>query len=137
MSAILHKTLARDVGDLIGLAPEVDDFLPRHAVSPAAVARVRVVLEEVILNLINHGTGWVTGVIDVRVEVEPGRVVVVIEDDCAPFDPRSAPEFDKTRPLEERSAGGMGIQLVRSLAAEMDYQQLPGRNRLRVVVASP
>jgi anti-sigma regulatory factor (Ser/Thr protein kinase) len=137
MSTTLHKTLRADVADLIALGPEVEAFLGRHAVPSQAVVKVRVALEEMILNLINHATGLAGSLIDVRLEVEPGRVVVLIEDDGDPFDPRSAPAFDTTQPLEERRAGGMGIQLVRGFVTEMHYERLSGRNRLRLAIARP
>jgi anti-sigma regulatory factor (Ser/Thr protein kinase) len=136
MSTTLHKTLRPDVADLIALGPEVETFLGRHGVSSDAVVKVRVALEEMILNLINHAAGLAGSLIDVRLEVEPGRVVILIEDEGASFDPQSAPVLDTTQPLEERRAGGMGIQMVRSLVAEMDYERLSGRNRLRLVIAS-
>ena len=137
MSTTLHKTLRPDVADLIALGPEVEAFLGRHGVPSHAVMKVRVALEEMILNLINHATGLDGSLIDVRLEAEPGRVVALIEDEGDPFDPRSAPEFDTTQPLEERRPGGMGIQLMRSLVAEMHYERLSGRNRLRLVIARP
>jgi serine/threonine-protein kinase RsbW len=137
MSATFHKALPAEVAALIALGPEVEDFLGRHGVAPQTVAKVLVVLEEAILNLINHATGLAGSPIDVRLEAEPGRVVLLIEDVGDPFDPRSAPAPDPHRPLEERRAGGMGIQLVRSYAAEVQYERLPGRNRLRLVIASP
>ena len=137
MSATLHKTLHVNVADLIALGPEVEDFLARQGVPSETVVKVRVVLEEMILNLINHATGLDGSLIDVRLEAEPGRVVALIEDEGDPFDPRSAPEFDTTQPLEERRPGGMGIQLMRSLVAEMHYERLSGRNRLRLVIARP
>jgi serine/threonine-protein kinase RsbW len=137
MSDPFHKSLNKDVGDLIALAPEVEDFLARRGVAAGAVIKVRVALEEIILNLIKHATGSASRRIDVGLEVEAGRVVLVIEDDGAPFDPRSAPEFDRDRPLEARRPGGMGLQVVRSLADEIHYERLPARNRLRLVVARP
>jgi anti-sigma regulatory factor (Ser/Thr protein kinase) len=134
MSATFHKALRADVADLIALGPEVEDFLARRAVPSAAVAKVRVALEEMILNLINHATGLGDSLIDVRLEAGPGRVVVVIEDEGDPFDPRSAAPLDTSQPLEQRRAGGMGIQLVRGFAAEMNYERIAARNRLRLVI---
>jgi serine/threonine-protein kinase RsbW len=135
MSTTLHKTLRPDVADLIALGPEVEAFLGRHGVPSHAVMKVRVALEEMILNLINHATGLAGSPIDVRLEAEPGRVIVWIEDEGDPFDPRSVPQFDTTQPLEARRAGGMGIALVRGFVSEMHYERLSGRNRLRLVIA--
>jgi len=137
MSTALHKTLRADIADLVALGPEVEASLGRHGVPSEVVARARVVLEEMVLNLINHATGLAGSPIDVRLEAERGWVVVLIEDEGDPFDPQSAPALDTTQPLEERRAGGMGIQLVRGLVAEMQYERLSGRNRLRLVIACP
>ena len=65
------------------------------------------------------------------------RILIRIADDSAPFDPRSAPEFDKTKTLEERRPGGMGIQIVRNLVSEIHYERLADRNYLGLVVANP
>jgi len=111
-------------------------FCAEQHVPPAAAFKVRLVLEELVLNLIDHATGSATDRIDVYIGIEPGRVVLALEDDGNPFDPRAAPAFDKTKPLEERSPRGMGIHLVRSMAEEMDYARVGDRNRLRVVVKS-
>jgi serine/threonine-protein kinase RsbW len=136
MSTAFHKTLGKDVADVVALGSEVKEFLERSGASERAIFKVRLALEEMLLNLIEHATGSRTQRIDVRVDVEPERVVIVIEDDGDPFDIRSAPEFDKSRPLEERQPRGMGIQLVRSLIDEMHYERLHSRNHLRLTVAA-
>jgi anti-sigma regulatory factor (Ser/Thr protein kinase) len=117
------------------VAAEVETFCAASGLPAAAGSRVRVVLEELVLNLIDHATGWATGRIGVRIEVGPERVEVEVEDDAAPFDPRSAPAFDPARPLGERGPRGMGIHLVRSLAEGIEYERAGGRNRLRVTIA--
>jgi anti-sigma regulatory factor (Ser/Thr protein kinase) len=123
------------VDEYLACAAEVEDYVSQARLSPALVFKVRLVLEELVLNLIEHGTGSPTGRIDLRIDIEPIGVVLALEDDGDPFDPRSAPPFDKTRPLEERAPRGMGIQLVRSLTQEMAYDRAGPRNRLRVVIA--
>jgi anti-sigma regulatory factor (Ser/Thr protein kinase) len=136
MNATFQKSLRQDVADVMALGPEVNAFLERHGASKEAVFKVRLALEEMLLNLIDHATGSVTQCIAVQVDIEADRIVIVIEDDSDPFDIRSAPAFDKSRPLEERRPRGMGIQLVRSLMDEISYERLPSRNRLRLVVAA-
>jgi anti-sigma regulatory factor (Ser/Thr protein kinase) len=136
MHPTFKRTFARSVSEYQTVAAEVKAFLAEQHVPWAAAFKVRLVLEELILNLIDHATGSATDRIDVCIGIEPGRVVLVLEDDGNPFDPRSAPAFDKAKPLEERSPRGMGIHLVRSMAEEMDYARVGDRNRLRVVVKS-
>jgi serine/threonine-protein kinase RsbW len=137
MSDTFQKTLTKAEADLIALLPEAEAFLKRHGASAGATSRVLIVLEEMILNLVKYATASATPDVEVRLEVADDRVVVQIADDGAPFDPRGAPEFDKTKPLEERRPGGMGIQIVRNLAREIHYERLAGRNHLRLVLANP
>jgi anti-sigma regulatory factor (Ser/Thr protein kinase) len=129
------RTLAPTLDDYRPVAQEVEAFCAASGLPAAARSRVRVVLEELVLNLIDHATGWAAGRIGVRIEAGSARVVVELEDDAAPFDPRSAPAFDPPRAPEERGPRGMGIHLVRSLAQAIEYERAGGRNRLRVAVA--
>jgi anti-sigma regulatory factor (Ser/Thr protein kinase) len=129
------RTLSRDVDEYLAVAGEVERFCAEHGLPRAVSFKVRLVLEELVLNLIEHATGTATGRIDIRIEGEGSRVVLVVEDDGDPFDPRSAPVFDNTLPIEERGPRGMGIHLVRSVSEEMAYEQIGSRNRLRVVIA--
>ena len=61
-----------------------------------------------------------------------GAAVLIVEDDGAPFDPlaRSKPRTDQ--PLAERAIGGLGIHLVRELAARLTYERSAGKNRIRL-----
>jgi serine/threonine-protein kinase RsbW len=135
MTSTYQRTFDRKLSDYLPVAEEVEAFCAQHDLPRTTHSRVRVVLEELVLNLIDHATGAVTGRLDLRIDVEPTRVVIVLEDDATPFDLRSAPPFDKNRPLEQRGSRGMGIQLVRSMTQEMDYERVDSRNRLRVVIA--
>jgi serine/threonine-protein kinase RsbW len=131
----IQRTLSRNLTDYLAVAGEVEQFCADNRLPRAVSFKVRLVLEELVLNLIEHAVGSATDRIDLRLELEPGGIVLALEDDGAPFDPRSAPPFDKTRPLEERGPRGMGIHLVRSMAASIAYERIGSRNRLQVVVA--
>jgi anti-sigma regulatory factor (Ser/Thr protein kinase) len=130
-----QRTLDRTLSAYLPVAQEVEEFCARHDLPTATHSKVRVVLEELVLNLIDHATGSATDRIDLRIDVEAARVVIVLEDDADPFDPRSAPAFDRTRPLEQRGSRGMGIHLVRSMTEAMEYERVGSRNRMRVAIA--
>jgi serine/threonine-protein kinase RsbW/sigma-B regulation protein RsbU (phosphoserine phosphatase) len=122
------------VNDYLAVAEAVERFCAEHGLSQAVSFKVRLILEELVLNLIDHAVGSVTDRVNVRIDLVPGRVILVLEDDANPFDPRSAPAFDKNKPLEEREDRGMGIHLVRTLAEDIEYQRIDGRNQLRVTI---
>src|SRR5262245_30708092 len=135
MPPIFQRTLSRNLSDYVAVAAEADRFCTENDLPSNLRFKVRLVLEELVLNLIDHGTGSSTDRIDVHIELESGRVVLMLEDDSAPFDPRSAPTFDKAKPLEERGPRGMGIHLVRSMTDCIAYERIHSRNRLRVEIA--
>jgi anti-sigma regulatory factor (Ser/Thr protein kinase) len=135
MPPTFQRTFSRNVGDYVAVAGEVERFCAENRLPDAVSFKVSLVLEELVLNLIDHAVGSATDRLDVRIEREPGQVVLVLEDDGVPFDPRSAPAFDKAKPLEERRPRGMGIQLVRSVTKDISYERVGSRNRLRVAIA--
>jgi serine/threonine-protein kinase RsbW len=137
MSHTLEKSLDKSLDALIELAAEVQVFLTGCGLCERVIFKVQLGLEEAIRNLIEHATGSATNRIQVRIDVGHDQVAIVLEDDGLPFDPRSAPPFDRSRPLEEREPRGMGLQLLRTLIDEIHYERLDSRNRLRLVVASP
>lgn len=60
-----------------------------------------------------------------------GVLAVDIEDGGRPFDPTVSSAPDTDAPLDSRPIGGLGIHLVKSLAASMDYRREQNRNHLR------
>jgi anti-sigma regulatory factor (Ser/Thr protein kinase) len=135
MPPTFQRTLSRNVSDYLAVAGEVERFCAENSLPRAVSFKVGLVLEELVLNLIDHAVAPATDRIEVRIELEPSRVVLVLEDGGVPFDPRSAPAFDKAKPLEERQPRGMGIELVRSMTKDIAYERVGSRNRLRVVIA--
>ena len=58
------------------------------------------------------------------------EVIAEVKDDARAFNPLTAPEADVTTPLDEKTAGGLGIHLMRKLMDEIDYQRLEDGNLL-------
>jgi serine/threonine-protein kinase RsbW len=132
----LRQTFSRNVSDYTTVAREVERFCAGNCLPASTGFKVRLVLEELVLNLIDHAVGSVTDRINVAIDLEPGRVVLTLEDDSAAFDPRLAPAFDKAKPLEERGPRGMGIHLVQSVTESIAYERVGTCNRLQVVIAA-
>jgi anti-sigma regulatory factor (Ser/Thr protein kinase) len=134
MTPTFQRALARNVQAYLPVAEEVERFCVEQSLGKAVTFKLRLIVEELVLNLIDHAVDPKTDRIDLRIEVDPSRVILTVEDDSAPFDPHSAPAFDKAKPLEERAPRGMGLHLVRTMAENMAYARIDGRNRLRVML---
>jgi anti-sigma regulatory factor (Ser/Thr protein kinase) len=135
MPPTFQRTFSRNVSDYSMVAREVERFCAEASLPTSTSFRIRLVLEELVLNLIDHAVGSRTDRISVGIDLEPARAVLVLEDDGAAFDPRSAPAFDKAKPLEERGPRGMGIHLVRSVTESMAYERVGEHNRFQAVIA--
>jgi serine/threonine-protein kinase RsbW len=91
--------------------------------------RFLVALDEILSNVARHGQPP-NGQIHVDFTLADGLLTVTIEDDAPPYNPLTAPPADTVSPLEQRKAGGLGIELVRQLLERVQYARTGGRNRL-------
>ena len=104
------------------VADALDAFCAAEQV-PADVAwRLHVAVDEVIANIVEHGTaGGVPADIDVQFRRDGDLVEITIVDNAAAFDPLRAAPPDVTAPLDERRLGGVGILLVKTLMDDVLY----------------
>jgi anti-sigma regulatory factor (Ser/Thr protein kinase) len=94
------------------------------------LARLCVVIEELVANLYDHGGLTEADSVELTLDREPGGIRVGIADPGTPFDPRSAAR-KRVRP---KRGGGAGIDLIRSWAQLIDYQVTQEGNRLDLVL---
>jgi serine/threonine-protein kinase RsbW len=88
-------------------------------------------LEEAVANVISHAyEDRQEHQIIITVTLEDMDITVGVEDDGRPFNPLEFPEPDLTRPLEEKSLGGLGIHLIRNLTDRLDYKREEAKNLL-------
>ena len=105
--------------------------------SRAVTWPVEVSLDEVLANVVRHGLEGrgASAQVELELRVEPGdppRCELRVEDDGPEFDPLGAAAPDTSLAVDERPIGGLGIELVRRLMDEVEYERRDGRNRLRL-----
>jgi serine/threonine-protein kinase RsbW len=96
--------------------------------------RLNLVLEELFVNTVRHGhRGECDAPIWVTLEAQPQAVQLTYEDTGPAFNPYAyLPAKTPDTSLEMRKIGGLGVLLMRELAATSDYAYLFGRNRIRL-----
>ncbi len=99
---------------------------------------VRMCVEETVVNLIDH-TEAPSELPDITVDLawRDGIMVAVIEDRGPPFDPRTTAPPARPGSLEDAVPGGLGLLLIRSFASDIDYEAVPGGNRLTLRFVVP
>ena len=112
----------------------------RAALDADVAFDVRLALEEVVTNVIEHGyaEAEVAGPIAVRFRRDPRQVIVTVEDLAPPFDPATIQPADPAAPLEARRIGGLGWHFVTRVMDEVRHEHRhPRGNRLTLVKRLP
>jgi len=120
---------------LVKLQQVVEDFSDSHDWPAELNFKIQLILEEIILNALYYGNpGNETNVIFKL--IDDGRdISMEIIDDGRPFDPlKEAPVPNTDAELEDRSIGGLGVHLVKSMVSEISYERKNDRNTLRISV---
>ncbi len=135
MSNELNMNITDPDEGLVKLQQVVEDFSDSHDWPAELNFKIQLILEEIILNALYYGNpGNETNVIFKL--IDDGRdISMEIIDDGRPFDPlKEAPVPNTDAELEDRSIGGLGVHLVKSMVSEISYERKNDRNTLRISV---
>lgn len=134
MSGKLSLRIEPRAEELDTITAAVEEFGDAEKWPGALIFRVNLVLEELGLNIINHGRTEDLQEIEITLTSEPESLTIEIVDNGRPFDPvKEAPEPDLDSGVSERAVGGLGVYLVRTMMDEMHYRRDGGRNYLTLV----
>ena len=89
-----------------------------------------IIVEEAAVNVISYAYPDAPGLLEVSCRTDGTEFVVELSDEGEPFDPTTATDPDTTLPLEERSAGGLGLLLIRRSCDKLFWRRESGRNIL-------
>jgi serine/threonine-protein kinase RsbW len=99
-------------------------YCKRYGIDPTIQQNLLLLLEEALVNIINHG--FVDNdphFIEFSIHREPPNTVLRFQDDGRPFDPTQQPSPPLGLPAEDTPVGGLGVYLMRRLAARIRYQR--------------
>jgi len=126
----LHRVTAAASADGVRQTlDEFEQFSRAQGLSDDLRRRFLVALDEVLSNVARHGRP-AEGRVHVDFQLAGDRLTVTVEDDAPPFNPLDTAPADTSSPLEQRRAGGVGIELVRNLLESVRYEHTGSRNRL-------
>ena len=134
MSAKLSLTMGFEAADLPRIQSAIGEFSREQDWPPDIEFQVDLVLEELVLNVVNHGSRGGEGEINIELVSDPEAVIIQIIDDGRPFDPLTdAPEPDTESGIDDRAVGGLGIHLVRTMMDDVTYRREENKNYMRLV----
>ena len=112
----------------------VATFCERRGVHGDDTLRVTLVVEELFLNIVEHGYGGrEEGTVRLALALEERDVLVICEDRAPAYDPR--PAFERVPeglddPVERRGVGGLGQFLIAQLVSAAHYERVDDANRV-------
>ena len=103
-----------------------------------ACLRLALLLEELFTNTVVHGHGGGSDEpVAIAFDVGPGRISLAYEDSAPPHDPFAAmARPGEATTVEDRLVGGLGVLLVASMATDVEYRRVGGRNRIALSIRS-
>jgi anti-sigma regulatory factor (Ser/Thr protein kinase) len=123
--------LPADLREIERLNRVIRQFGDLHEVPSRVLYAVNLALDEVTTNVIRHGFDDPKNKeIVAHVIARGGEVMTEVTDSGRAFDPLAAPPPNLDAPLSERTLGGLGIHLVRSLMDGVEYRRENGKNVL-------
>jgi len=130
--AMFHARLS----ELRPMTAFVEQFCADSRLPREHCLRLNLVLEELFINTVRHGHRhdseapvWMT------LDLGPEWLRVTYEDTAPPFNPYARlPATPPDTTIEMRKIGGLGLLLMKELAATRDYSYIFGRNRIRLTL---
>ena len=140
-----HRAFVGTVADIAAAAQWLDTIAADQKLPEQLVFSLQLCLEELMSNIVRHGASASRQSsndllpeatpplnVEITVTVENQSISMTVEDDGKPFDVVNAPAHPIDKPLDEVEPGGLGIQLIRSFASSLVYEQAGLGNRVTV-----
>jgi serine/threonine-protein kinase RsbW len=109
----------------------LEGFLETQLVGNDARARIAIIVEELVANIIEHSGSPPDQPISLALERCGAEIALTLSDGGMAFDPCAPVQLAEAPP--ERG-GGAGLALVQSWASRMSYSRAGGRNILKLVI---
>jgi len=126
-------TIGADGAEVRRASEWLDTTCRQRDVPQAHVERLALCLHEALANVITHGgrtalSAPVRLLLEVTLDQDCSTVSVTVSDAGIAFNPLSVPKKILPKTLDEASAGGLGLVMIRRCADWLDYRHEDGRN---------
>jgi serine/threonine-protein kinase RsbW len=111
----------------------LEGFLDGQSVDDNTRARLAIIVEELVANIVEHSSSPIDVPISLTLERSSAEIMLILSDSGVVFDPCVWVQLGDSPP--ERG-GGAGLALVQSWASAMSYSRTNGRNTLKLVIAT-
>jgi serine/threonine-protein kinase RsbW len=140
LAPVLEMEIGRDIAEVGRVLDAIESFGAENRLSPAAIARLGLVVDELLTNVIGYAFAGLasdeTPLIRLRIALSDGLISLRLTDNGKPFDPTTAPLPEIAGTLDEARIGGLGLRFVRNYADRLDYLREGSFNRLDLTMTA-
>lgn len=137
---VLDLTAGTSLQEVFQALERCETGMLEAGVAHAMREDVRLVLEELLVNMVEHGSvdARPEGTFRLQVQLADDTILIEVHDDGPPFDPRLAPSPTLTGDIADpEEVGGFGIHLVRAMTSTFDYSHDAQGNHLQLRFTHP
>lgn len=123
---------AADEKEAVSASEKICDFCRKKGMDPGVVMRIGLCVEEIVLNVIQHGFKDTPGTnnVDLRLIANDDKTVIRFRDNCRSFDPTDYLELHR----DDDPVSHIGIRMIMGIVKEADYVNTLGLNNLTLVL---
>jgi anti-sigma regulatory factor (Ser/Thr protein kinase) len=119
---VYSRYLHANLNELHTVIEEIKTFFDTHSIAEERAARVMLAVDELVTNVIKHGSNGNLSHVEVRIVLE-GGILLIVRDDGVLFD-HSVFTEGKTA-----DTNGYGLKLVDNTTSSFEYRPVLGLNR--------
>ena len=110
----------------------VSEVLRELGVEHKVAYKVRLALDEILVNVASYAYDGGEGEIEISYEIsdDPRQITITIIDSGKPFNPLEADEPEFSSDINQRKIGGLGIYIVRKMMDDIIYRRENNQNIL-------
>jgi len=126
--------LAAKQENLVKFLDVISIFADQNDVSPDVVRRIKLSIEEALVNIINYAYPECDGEVEICYRKEnDSKLILEILDYGIPFDPLSLPNPNLSGKLSERKVGGLGVFFILKMTEDVRYRREGDANILTLI----
>lgn len=127
--------VANDTKHLLLVREFMTRMIKQSRLPAGAENKITLAVDEAVTNIIEHGFDQgVEGQIEIEVETDPEKFLVVIRDNGRVFNPEAIPSPDMKEHVKLGRKKGLGLFLMRQIMDEVKYRFKDGlKNELTLV----
>ena len=111
----------------------VEQDVIKNKISKENQSKIMIITEEVFSNIAQYAYRK-TGMARITTKLTDGIYYLRFTDNGPEYNPQKTAAPDLTKPIDERSIGGLGIFLVKKMADKLEYRRENGQNILTIGV---